>query len=47
LLPRVRQRQSRGTLHIGSTAKEAGAKVMSVLRELKLMPETAMKEEER
>ena len=31
----------------GITAKEADDKLMSALRELKLMPEPAMKEEER
>jgi hypothetical protein len=32
---------------MGSTAEEADDKLMSALRELKLMPEKAMKEEER
>ena len=31
----------------GGTAEEADDKLMSALRELKLMPQTAMKEEER
>ena len=31
----------------GITAKEADDKLMGALRELKLMPQTAMKEEER
>jgi hypothetical protein len=32
---------------MGGTAEEADDKLMSALRELKLMPQTAMKEEER
>jgi hypothetical protein len=32
---------------MGGTAEEADDKLMSALRELKLMPEPAMKEEER
>ena len=32
---------------MGGTAEEADAKLMGVLRELRLMPEMAMKEEER
>jgi hypothetical protein len=32
---------------MGNTADEADSKLMNALRELKLMPETAMKEEER
>jgi hypothetical protein len=32
---------------MGGTAEEADAKLMGALRELRLMPETAMKEEER
>jgi hypothetical protein len=32
---------------MGSTAEEADDKLMGALRELKLMPQTAMKEEER
>jgi hypothetical protein len=32
---------------MGNTADEADSKLMSALRELKVMPQTAMKEEER
>jgi hypothetical protein len=32
---------------MGGTAEEADAKLMGALRELRLIPETAMKEEER
>jgi len=32
---------------MGNTADEADSKLMGALRELKLMPQTAMKEEER
>ena len=32
---------------MGLTAEEADSKLMGALRDLKLMPETAMKEEER